>query len=87
MGENFLEVCIWLVKKGQKILYEEYKVGDKWSVDKLLSIGYEVVEKLYGMREISILGKYFNFCIVLSIYLDLLFGSIITSKLKFLIHK
>lgn len=57
LGRKLSKSVYMVEQKDEKILYEEYKVGDKWSVDKLLSIGYEVVERVWKEGEISILGE------------------------------
>ena len=43
LGRKLSKSVYMVEQKDEKIVYQEYRVGDKWSVDKLLSIGYEVV--------------------------------------------
>ncbi|HPM14242.1 MAG TPA: CarD family transcriptional regulator, partial [Candidatus Dojkabacteria bacterium] len=57
LGRKLSKSVYMVEQKDEKIVYQEYRVGDKWSVDKLLSIGYEVVERVWNEGEISILGE------------------------------
>ncbi len=49
-------VCL-VPKRGTEILYEEFKVGDRWDISKLISMGYESVERVWNEGEISVLGE------------------------------
>lgn len=53
-----LSKSVYLVpKKNIEIKYMEYMVGDKWDISKLISLGYESVERVWSSGEISVLGE------------------------------
>lgn len=49
---------IYLVpKKDTDIHFKEYKVGDKWDISDLISLGYENVERVWSSGEVAVLGE------------------------------
>lgn len=53
-----LDKSIYLVpKKDTEIHFKEYKVGDKWDISELISLGYENVERVWSSGEVAVLGE------------------------------
>lgn len=53
-----LSKSIYLVpKRDTDIKFKEFKVGDKWDIFELISLGYENVERVWGMGEVASLGE------------------------------
>ena len=57
LGKKLSKSVYMVEKKDNGLVYEEYDTGDKWDVNKLVSMGYEVVERVWNEGEISILGE------------------------------
>lgn len=57
LGKKLSKSVYMVEKKDTGLVYEEYNTGDKWDINKLVSIGYEVVERVWNEGEISILGE------------------------------
>ena len=53
-----LSKSIYLVpKRNYEIKFKEFKVGDKWDISELISLGYENVERVWSNGEIAVLGE------------------------------
>lgn len=57
LGKKLSKSVYMVEKKDSSLVYEEYNSGDKWDIGKLVSMGYEVVERVWNEGEISILGE------------------------------
>lgn len=49
-------ICL-VPKRDIEIEFKEFKVGDKWDISSLISIGYVNVERVWNVGEISVLGE------------------------------
>ena len=49
-------ICL-VPKRDIEIEFKEFKVGDKWNISSLISLGYINVERVWNVGEISVLGE------------------------------
>lgn len=53
-----LSKSIYLVpKRDTDIKFKEFKIGDKWDISELISLGYQSVERVWSLGDISVLGE------------------------------
>ena len=57
LGKKLGKSIYMIDKRDTQILFKEFKVGDKWDISELISMGYESVERVWSNGEISVLGE------------------------------
>ncbi len=57
LGRKLSKSIIFVPEKKYEIGFKEFDVGDKWSLESLISLGYERVERVWNEGEISVLGE------------------------------
>ncbi len=57
LGRKLDKSIYFVPKKEIEIHFKEYKVGDKWDISELISLGYENVERVWSSGEVAVLGE------------------------------
>lgn len=57
LGKKLDKSIYFVPKKEIEIHFKEYKVGDKWDISELISLGYENVERVWSSGEVAVLGE------------------------------
>jgi len=57
LGRKLDKSIYFVPKKDTEIHFKEYKVGDKWDISELISLGYENVERVWSSGEVAVLGE------------------------------
>ncbi len=57
LGKKLSKSIYLVAKRDAEINFKEFKVGDKWEISELISLGYENVERVWSSGEVAVLGE------------------------------